>query len=85
MTELPRCFECRVKIRAGQSVMFREDGRVRHLECPEVICPVCLGDIHPHEPIRRDGDELLHGNCWMKRARTLANSEFAAPRPKARW
>jgi hypothetical protein len=24
--------------------------------------------ISPNDPIRRDGETLLHGNCWMRRA-----------------
>jgi hypothetical protein len=34
-----------------------------------VTCPVCSGVIDPGQPIRRDGEQLLHGNCWIKRFR----------------
>jgi hypothetical protein len=71
MAEFPRCALCRVTIQAGTSVVFREDGRVAHVDCPEVVCPVCTRHISPGDPIRRDGDTLLHGNCWLKRHRTL--------------
>jgi hypothetical protein len=67
--ELPRCVICRVTIQAGISVTFRTDGRVQHVTCPPVICPVCSSEISPETPIRRDGDALLHGNCWVRRAR----------------
>ena len=32
---------------AGQNVVFRLDGRVAHVECPEVVCPVCTRQILP--------------------------------------
>jgi hypothetical protein len=69
MTELRRCAICRVPVEVGQAVVFRQDGRVQHSECPPVTCFVCSGEIRPHEPIRRDGEQLLHGNCWIKRFR----------------
>jgi len=55
-------------------ISFRADGRVEHVACPEVQCPVCAQPILPHDPIRRDGDAMLHGNCWMHRARTAARA-----------
>lgn len=67
--DLPRCAECRTTIELGQNVTFRADGRVQHVGCPEVLCPVCSLPILPREPIRRDGEAMLHGNCWMRRAR----------------
>jgi hypothetical protein len=67
--ELPRCATCRVGVQPGQNVIFRADGRVQHVECPEVLCPVCARSVLPGEPIRRDGDRILHGNCWMRRLR----------------
>jgi hypothetical protein len=70
--ELPRCGVCRVAIAPGENVVFRPDGRVQHVACPEVICPVCAAPIRPGEPIRRDGETPLHGNCWMRRARVAA-------------
>ena len=69
MVELPRCASCRVSVKPDQNVVFRPDGRVQHLACPDVVCPVCSGSIRPFDPIRRDGEALLHGNCWMKRQR----------------
>jgi hypothetical protein len=69
MTELPRCAVCRVSVQIGQQLTFRPDGRVQHRECPRVTCPVCEREIRPHEPIRRDGEHLLHGNCWLRRYR----------------
>jgi hypothetical protein len=68
-TELPRCAICRVVVEAGQRVIFRNDGRVQHTECPPVTCFVCSRQIRPHDPIRRDGTEIVHGNCWAKRLR----------------
>ena len=68
--ELPRCAVCRVTVKPGENVLFRTDGRVQHITCPEVVCPVCWRPIAPRDPIRRDGETLLHGNCWMRRARS---------------
>jgi len=56
-----------VTVKPAQDVVFRTDGRVQHVECPEVVCPVCSGPVRPQEPIRREGEVLLHGNCWMRR------------------
>jgi hypothetical protein len=71
MADFPRCATCRVTVEAGQNVVFRLDGRVAHVECPEVMCPVCTRQILPGDPIRRTGEELLHGNCWVKRHRAM--------------
>ena len=79
MAELPRCATCRVNIEPGQNVVFRTDGRVQHVECPEVVCPVCGRGIRPAEPIRRDGDNLVHGNCWLKRLRAGNGGAAAHP------
>jgi hypothetical protein len=68
--ELPRCATCRVAVKPGQNVVFRSDGRVEHVDCPEVSCLVCSQPVKPGEPIRREGDQLIHANCWMKRVRT---------------
>jgi hypothetical protein len=67
--ELPHCVLCRVRLQPGENVVFRTDGRVEHVECPKVICPVCRGVIEPGQPIRRDGEQPVHGNCWMRRLR----------------
>ena len=67
--ELPNCARCRTRVQSGQNVVFRPDGRVEHAECPRVVCVVCERDIRPHDPIRRDSDQLLHGNCWIRRFR----------------
>jgi hypothetical protein len=69
--ELPRCANCRTGIAAGENVVLRSDGRVEHVACPDVTCPVCARPITPGEPIRRDGELLLHGNCWPRRIRTI--------------
>jgi hypothetical protein len=74
--ELPRCAGCRVTIEPGQNVLFRTDGRVQHVACPEIACPVCWRPIVPTDPIRRDGDQLLHGNCWMRRTLTAGQRDF---------
>ena len=76
--ELPRCAVCRVSIEAGQSVVFRLDGRVQHVTCPTVTCHVCLRTVEPTDPIRRDGPHLVHGNCWM-RLRRQAHRAGATP------
>ena len=68
--EFPRCALCRVHVHAGENVVFRPDGRVSHVSCPPVICSVCSRSIRPDEPIRRDGERLVHGNCWVRRYRT---------------
>jgi len=67
--ELPRCVRCRVEVQVGLSVVFRPDGRVEHAACPEVLCSVCGRTIAPGTPIRRDGEQMLHANCWVKRFR----------------
>ena len=72
--EFPRCAECRVSIEPGQSVVLRPDGRFHHVECPHVVCPLCGRDVHPREPIRRDGETQLHPNCWIKRYRASFRS-----------
>jgi hypothetical protein len=69
MTEFPRCAVCRVTISPGETVQFRPDGRTVHAECPKVVCPVCAGVVLPSTPIRRDGEAILHSNCWMRRHR----------------
>ena len=79
MAEFPRCAMCRVWVKPGQRVMFRSDGRVAHVDCPEVTCPVCTRQIFPGEPIRRNGEEMLHGNCWLKRQRAMAGGSAASP------
>jgi hypothetical protein len=56
--ELPRCAVCRTAIAPGQNVVFRRDGGVHHVACPEVTCPVCSLPV--------DGAMLVHGNCWMR-------------------
>ena len=71
--DLPHCATCRTRVKIGENVIFREDGRVQHTECPEVLCPVCNRMILPHEPIRRDGELILHGNCWVKRYRSASS------------
>ena len=78
MPEFPRCVVCRVVIEPGQNVVFRLDGRVAHVDCPEVVCPVCSRPISPGDPIRRNGVEMLHGNCWIKRHRALAGGSSAS-------
>ena len=79
-TELPRCAVCRTTIRPAENVVFRTDGRVHHVACPEVICPICSCQIMPHDPIRRDGDVPVHGNCWMRRLRSASASDGNARR-----
>jgi hypothetical protein len=51
------------------SAVFSPDGRVHHAECPKVLCPICSAEILPNTPIRREGELLIHGNCWMRRYR----------------
>lgn len=60
---------CRVTIEPGQTVQFRLDGRTLHAECPTVVCPVCSSVVLPDMPIRREGEAILHSNCWMRRHR----------------
>ena len=79
MVELPRCAVCRVAVEAGQNVRFQTDGRVAHVDCPEVTCPVCERRIFPGDPIRRNGEEMLHGNCWLKRHRAIAGGAGDSP------
>ena len=79
MAEFPRCAMCRTTIEPGQNVTFRSDGRVSHVDCPEVVCPVCTRKIFPGDPIRRNGEEMLHGNCWVKRYRAMAGGSSNPP------
>src|SRR5437762_1374560 len=65
----PRCAVCRVTIQPGVNVVFRLDGRVHHAECPRVLCAFCSRDIRPADPIRREGEAMVHANCWVKRHR----------------
>jgi hypothetical protein len=65
----PRCIHCRVKIDPGVKVVFQDDGRVHHVECPRVTCSECSRDIVRDTPIRRQGEMLFHSTCWMKRLR----------------
>jgi hypothetical protein len=76
--DLPRCAVCRLTIQAGDNVVFREDGRVHHSVCRPVSCPVCDGVVRPHDPIRRDGDLLVHGRCWARRYRQAENKRAAS-------
>ena len=76
--DLPRCAICRVTIQAGQNVVFREDGRVNHSVCLPVVCPVCDGVVRPHDPIRREGELLVHGHCWARRYRQADNKQAAS-------
>ena len=73
--ELPTCAVCRTRVQVGQNVLFRPDGRVHHAECPKVTCPVCTGLVAPGQPIRRDGEQIIHANCWMRRLRTSMGDE----------
>src|SRR5215510_11565741 len=78
MPELPRCASCRVGVRPGEHFVFRPDGRAHHVVCPEVMCPVCERLINPTDPIRRDGEALLHGDCWMRRAQVVVRGQDGA-------
>lgn len=69
VAEFPRCSVCRTSIQPGIDVVFGEDGRVHHVQCPKVICSVCSFEIRPGTPIRRDDGMLIHGNCWMRQYR----------------
>jgi len=73
--ELPTCAICRTRVQSGQNVVFRPDGRVHHAECPKVTCPVCTDLVAPGQPIRRDGDQIIHANCWTRRLRTSMGDE----------
>ena len=79
MADFPRCAMCRTTIEPGHNVVFRSDGRVEHVECPAVTCPVCARQILPGDPIRRNGEEMLHGNCWVKRHRAMAGGSADSP------
>jgi hypothetical protein len=68
--EVPRCAVCRVRIEVGENVVFRRDGRVQHVECPKVVCPVCELSVGPTQPIRRDGERQLHTSCWVRLRRS---------------
>jgi hypothetical protein len=74
VADLPRCASCRVSIEPSHNVVFRVDGRIQHVACPEVLCPVCSGPIMPDDPIRRDGEATLHGHCWTRRKGAATNA-----------
>jgi len=78
--QLPHCAVCRVTIKPAENVVFRPDGRVQHTACPEVICPICSRVIMPDDPIRRDGEAPVHGNCWAQRVRAASASDGNARR-----
>ena len=78
--ELPHCAVCRVTIKPAENVIFRPDGRVHHAVCPEVVCPICSRPITPNDPIRRDGDIPVHGNCWVRRLRAAGAPDGNARR-----
>ena len=65
-SDLPRCAVCRVSVKPGQNLVFRPDGRVNHVACPEVVCPVCACTIVPGDPIRRDHERPVHAKCWAR-------------------
>ena len=67
--DFPHCTRCRVTVAPGQNIVFREDGRVEHVQCPAVVCPACQRPILLGQSMRRSGGELLHGSCWIKRRR----------------
>jgi len=48
---LPCCAHCRLVLQLGEPLVFRRDGRVEHVACPEVICPMCHRAIVPGRPI----------------------------------
>jgi len=83
--DFPRCARCRVTVQVDQRVIFRRDGRVEHASCPEVACPVCGRSIAPGQPIRRDrdADEIMHGNCWIRRYRRALRAAPGSPPPAA--
>ena len=81
--DFPRCSACRVTILPGMDTVFSADGRVHHLNCPQVICPVCSCEILPGAPIRRDGEAIVHGHCWMRRYRARVGVSMPADKYRA--
>ena len=82
MVEFPRCAVCRVSVEVGENVVFREDGRVAHSECPPLSCPICQRSIESWQPIRRNPEgQPVHGNCWTGLLRRQEKGIPGASRP----
>jgi hypothetical protein len=80
--EFPLCSVCRSRIQPGDNVVFSADSRVHHLSCPKVLCPLCSLEILPQQPIRRDREVLVHGNCWARRQEQSTGVLAPAPRDR---
>ena len=59
----PTCNACLMGVQPGQPVVFREDGRLEHVDCPTIRCIRCLHVIQDGEASRRNGDGVLHTVC----------------------
>jgi hypothetical protein len=59
----PTCDVCLMRVRMNQPVVFREDGRLEHVQCPEIRCIRCLRLVHAGELTRRIGDDVAHRLC----------------------
>jgi hypothetical protein len=76
--ELPRCSLCRIRIEAGVGAVFGANGKIQHAECPKVVCPVCAREICARDLVRRDGETMVHVNCWIRRVRTEERTTLPA-------
>jgi len=59
----PTCDTCLMPVAANQPVLYREDGRLEHVQCPLVRCIRCLHAVHAGEVTRRIGDDVMHLAC----------------------
>jgi ribosomal protein L24E len=58
------CSICGYRIEPGQTGVLDVEGRVHHLRCePPLTCAGCGAAIAASDPLRREGDELLHAHC----------------------
>jgi hypothetical protein len=79
-----RCVLCDQPIELKQSLIVGHDGRVEHVNCPrpaavmaEPICPACSSRIAFTEEVVRDGADVLHARCAVKRP--IAGGSSATP------
>lgn len=59
----PTCDLCLMPVLAGQPVVYQDDGRLEHVECPLVRCIRCLLPVRAGEARRWIGEDVLHVIC----------------------
>jgi hypothetical protein len=79
------CALCQKPIAARRDFVFRVDGRVEHVTCPEpargplaaepvpaIICSACTKPIGPAQNVVKESDNLLHVDCFLEQRRQVA-------------